>query len=59
MAGLGILLNPVVCVLAAWIQLREVPTSIEVVGMGLIALALILNAVHAFIDGRKSAPAPD
>jgi drug/metabolite transporter (DMT)-like permease len=58
-AGLGILLNPVIGVLAAWIQLREVPTFVEIVGMALIALALILNAVHAFIGSRKPAPVVD
>jgi drug/metabolite transporter (DMT)-like permease len=52
-AGLGILLNPVVGVLAAWIQLREVPGPTEIWGMGLIAVALILNAVQALANGPR------
>lgn len=46
-AGLGVLLNPVVGVLAAWIQLGEQPTVLEALGMGLIAIALALNALQA------------
>jgi drug/metabolite transporter (DMT)-like permease len=46
-AGLGVLLNPVVGVLAAWIQLGETPTALEAAGMGLIAIALALNAFQA------------
>ena len=52
-AGLGVLLNPVVGVLAAWLQLGEKPTLIEAVGMGFIAIALALNALHAM---RPSLP---
>ncbi len=46
-AGLGLLLNPVVGVLAAWIQLGEQPGAMEAVGMLIVALALVLNAVQA------------
>jgi drug/metabolite transporter (DMT)-like permease len=46
-AGLGVLLNPAVAVLAAWLQLGEQPSSVETVGMVVLALALILNAVQA------------
>jgi drug/metabolite transporter (DMT)-like permease len=46
-AGLGVLLNPVVGVMAAWLQLGETPTPIEAVGMGIIAIALALNALQA------------
>jgi drug/metabolite transporter (DMT)-like permease len=46
-AGLGVLLNPAVAVLAAWFQLGEQPSSVETVGMVVLALALILNAVQA------------
>lgn len=45
-AGLGILLNPVVAVLAAWIQLGERPALIETLGMAVLAVALVLNAVQ-------------
>jgi drug/metabolite transporter (DMT)-like permease len=46
-AGLGILLNPIVGVLAAWIQLGEQPKLIEAAGMVLIAIALALNAIQS------------
>jgi drug/metabolite transporter (DMT)-like permease len=46
-AGLGVLLNPVIAVLAAWIQLGERPTPLESMGMVILALALILNATQA------------
>jgi len=46
-AGLGTLLNPVIGVLAAWVQLGEQPGLLETIGMGLIALALLLNSVQA------------
>jgi len=46
-AGLGLLMNPVVGVLAAWAQLGEQPGFMEVIGMGLIAIALILNTMQA------------
>ena len=52
MAGIGILLNPAVGVLAAWLQLGEVPTVQEAGGMGLIAIALVLNAVQALNPPR-------
>ncbi len=55
-AGLGILLNPVVGVLAAWIQLQEVPGPMEIWGMALIAVALILNAVQALAHSPEKAP---
>jgi len=46
-AGLGLLMNPVVGVLAAWAQLGEQPGFMEVIGMGLIAIALLLNTLQA------------
>lgn len=46
-AGLGLLLNPIVGVLAAWVQLGEQPKPIEAAGMAVIAIALALNAVQA------------
>lgn len=55
-AGLGVLLNPVIGVLAAWVQLGEKPTSIEAVGMGLLAIALALNALQAMKPQPQSVP---
>lgn len=46
-AGLGVLLNPVVGVIAAWLQLGETPETIEAVGMMLIAAALVINGIQA------------
>lgn len=46
-AGLGLLMNPVIGVLAAWAQLGEQPGFMEVIGMGLIAIALLLNTLQA------------
>lgn len=46
-AGLGTLANPVVGVLAAWMQLGEVPTATEAIGMSLIVVALACNALRA------------
>jgi drug/metabolite transporter (DMT)-like permease len=46
-AGVGILLNPVIGVLAAWVQLGEVPTTLERVGMAFIAVALLCNTTQA------------
>jgi drug/metabolite transporter (DMT)-like permease len=46
-AGLGVLLNPVVGVIAARLQLGETPETIEAVGMMLIAAALVINGIQA------------
>lgn len=46
-ASLGILLNPVVAVLAAWVQLGDQPGLTESIGMTLIAIALVLNALQS------------
>ncbi len=51
-AGLGTLGAPVVGVLAAWFQLGEVPTGLEGLGMLLIFVALVLNAVQALRSQR-------
>jgi drug/metabolite transporter (DMT)-like permease len=40
-------MNPVIGVLAAWAQLGEQPGLMEVIGMGLIAIALLLNTMQA------------
>ncbi len=51
-AGLGTLAAPVIGVLAARVQLGEVPTALEAVGMSLIVGALVLNTVHALQPER-------
>jgi drug/metabolite transporter (DMT)-like permease len=39
-ASMGTLMNPVVGIVAAWLQLGEVPAATEAIGMGLIVLSL-------------------
>jgi drug/metabolite transporter (DMT)-like permease len=56
-AGLGTLSIPVVGVIAAWIQLGEVPTPVEGVGMALIIAALAVLAGYGLLTGRREAPA--
>lgn len=41
------LLAPVIGVLAAWMQLNEVPSRLEMAGMLLIAMALAIIAIHS------------
>jgi drug/metabolite transporter (DMT)-like permease len=53
-AGLGTLGSPVIGVLSARIQLGEVPTGLEAVGMLLIIGALVLNATQA-LRSRETA----
>ncbi len=50
-AGLGTLAIPVVGVGAAWLQLGEVPTLVEGVGMILIVAALAVLAAHGLLAG--------
>ena len=56
-AGLGTLSIPVVGVLAAWIQLGEVPTPVEGIGMILIISALAVLAAYGLLAGRRGATA--
>jgi len=56
-AGLGTLAIPVVGVMAAWLQLGEVPTAAEAVGMALIVGALAVLAAHGLAAGRRQ-PSP-
>ncbi len=56
-AGLGTLSIPIVGVLAAWIQLGEVPTLVEGVGMILIIAALAVLAGYGLLAGRRGAAA--
>lgn len=52
-ASMASMLAPVIGVIAAWIQLNEVPNSMELIGMMLIAFALIQISV---ITMRKRQP---
>jgi drug/metabolite transporter (DMT)-like permease len=45
-ASMTSMLAPLIGVLAAWVQLGEVPTVIELWGMALIALALLIISIH-------------
>jgi drug/metabolite transporter (DMT)-like permease len=56
-AGLGTLSIPVVGVIAAWIQLGEVPTLVEGIGMLLIIGALAVLAAYGLLAGRRGAAA--
>jgi len=56
-AGLGTLAIPVVGVLAAWLQLGEVPTLVEGIGMILIIGALAILAARGLAAGRRQ-PSP-
>lgn len=52
-ASMASMLTPVIGVIAAWIQLNEVPNHVELLGMALIATALILIS---YISIRKHVP---
>ncbi len=54
-AGLGTLSIPVVGVIAAWIQLGEVPTLVEGIGMLLIIGGLAVLAASGLLAGRRGA----
>jgi drug/metabolite transporter (DMT)-like permease len=56
-AGLGTLAIPVVGVAAAWLQLGEVPTAVEAVGMALIVGALGILSARGLRAGRRQ-PSP-
>ena len=53
LAGMGSMLAPVIGVLCAWLQLGEVPSHIALIGMLLVALALVLISI---ITIRKHQP---
>jgi drug/metabolite transporter (DMT)-like permease len=55
-AGLGTLSIPVVGVVAAWLQLGEVPTLVEGIGMALIIAALAVLAAHGLLTARGEEP---
>lgn len=52
-ASMSSMLAPVIGVLAAWIQLNEIPNSMESIGMILIALSLVIISI---ISIRKHIP---
>lgn len=52
-ASMASMLAPVIGVLAAWVQLNEVPSRMELIGMVLIALSLV---IISFVSIRKHAP---
>lgn len=52
-ASMASMLAPVIGVLAAWIQLNEVPNHMELIGMVLIALSLV---IISFVSIKKHAP---
>ncbi|MCL6433149.1 MAG: hypothetical protein K6T90_02870 [Leptolyngbyaceae cyanobacterium HOT.MB2.61] len=53
-ARLGVLLNPVVGVMAAWWQLGETPGLTKAAGMVLIAVALMTKVIHALSSTHTS-----
>ncbi|WP_036300732.1 DMT family transporter [Methylotenera sp. L2L1] len=52
-ASMASMLAPVIGVLAAWVQLNEVPNRMELIGMVLIALSLV---IISFVSIKKHAP---
>lgn len=54
--GMISLLTPVVAVLAAWLELAEVPTALEIVGMVLIGAALVAIAAQSTRRHETTAP---
>jgi drug/metabolite transporter (DMT)-like permease len=54
-AGIASLATPVVGVLAAALQLREIPSVTELTGMALIVVALVVNAVSPGTAARRAA----
>jgi len=58
-AGLASLATPVVGVTAAALQLHEIPSRTELIGMSLIVAALGLNAASARESPGKRQYAPD
>ena len=58
-AGLGTLSIPVVGVVAAWLQLGEVPTLVEGIGMALIIAALAVLAAYGLARRAAARPADE
>ncbi len=53
MAGLGMLLTPVLGMTASWLQLGEKPSELEGVGMGFIVCALAVTVARELLKGRR------
>jgi drug/metabolite transporter (DMT)-like permease len=53
-AAIASLLAPVVAVIFAWFQLGERPAPPELLGMGLIVAALVVDAAPALLQARKA-----
>jgi drug/metabolite transporter (DMT)-like permease len=56
-ASMITLLAPVIGVISAWIQLREVPTHLDLTGMTLIAFSLLVIAIHSIRSHEDIEPA--
>ena len=56
-AGLGMLLTPVIGIIASWIHLGESPGGVEGLGMLLIVGALLLTVAAEILRGRRR-PSP-
>ena len=57
-AGLGMLLTPVIGIIASWIQLGERPGGVEGLGMLLIVSALLLTVAFEVVRGRRRRSPP-
>lgn len=53
LAGLGMLLTPVIGIVASWIQLGERPGYLEGTGMVLIVGALVVTVLRGLVTGRR------
>lgn len=53
LASLGMLVTPVLGVLAAWVQLGERPGALEALGMLLVGIALALFSYHSVRQHRR------
>jgi len=57
-AGIATLANPVIGVVAAWVQLGERPSAAEAAGMALIISALAIVTARGLLAGRRPEPEP-
>jgi len=55
-ASMGTLVNPIVGIIAAWLQLGETPSVSEAAGMALVVLALLILSVQPQASRRPAAP---
>jgi drug/metabolite transporter (DMT)-like permease len=59
LAGFGTLAIPVVGVIAAWLQLSEMPGAFEAIGMACIIAALAVLTISELARGRRPGPERD